>query len=127
MSKGCLIKGLIISTVVLAGIFYVLTVRLDDWVLNPIKDTLYSSTFDEIEKNMNDLKDTQYKDSLVVLFKDYAKKFKSLKEINLNDMGKRAEQIGVLLSDSLVSKEDFDRIKYLLEKSKNQNEKSKES
>ena len=127
MSKGCLIKGLIISTVVLAGIFYVLTVRLDDWVLNPIKDTLYSSTFDEIEKNMNDLKDTQYKDSLVVLFKDYAKKFKSLKEINLNDMGKRAEQIGVFLSDSLVSKEDFDRIKYLLEKSKNQNEKSKEN
>ncbi|MHC1736847.1 MAG: hypothetical protein AB9882_02415 [Ignavibacteriaceae bacterium] len=127
MRRGCLVKGLIISTILFAALFYVLTIKLDDWVLNPLKETFYNSNFDDVKENIKELKESPYKDSLITAFKEYSKEFRELKNIDLNEIGEKAAKVGLLLKDSTVSKEDFEQIKKILESKKQKNEKSKEN
>jgi len=127
MGKGCLVKGLIISTILFAGLFYVLTMKFDEWVVNPIKNTVYSANFDDVEKSVSVLKDSPYKDSLIVIIKKYTKEFKDLEKIDIQEIGEKAAKIGSFLEDSTVTKEDFRQIKELLEITKQNNEKPKEN
>jgi len=119
MKKGCLFKGLIISTILFAAMFYVLTVKLDDWVVNPLKDTFYNSNFDDVKESIKGLKDTPYKDSLITAFKEYSLEFRDLKNIDLKEIGEKAAKVSLLLEDSTVTKEDFEQIKKILEIEKN--------
>lgn len=127
MAKGCLVKGLIISTILFAGLFYVFTMKFDDWVVNPLKDTFYNSNFDDVRENIDGLKDSPYKDSLITVFSEYSKEFRGLKKIDLKEIGEKAAKVGLLLKDSTVSKEDLEQIKKILEITKQSDEKSKEN
>jgi len=114
MTKGCVIKGLVFTTIFLAIVFYVVTNKFDDWVIKPAKNYIYDSNFDDVKKQFELVKDSEYKDSLIAVLQDYAKTFGEKKNFNLQEISNIAEEFADVISDSIVSKDDFKRIQKII-------------
>jgi len=111
MKKGCLIKSLVVSTIVFAVIFYIFTNKLDSWIVKPIKSFVYDSAFGEVKENVEALKPSAEKDSLVVVLKGIMSDFENKKNININmkHLNAIADSLVRFTTDSIITPEELNR------------------
>ena len=111
MKKGCLIKLLVLSTIVFAAVFYIFTNKLDSWVVKPIKSFVYDSAFGEVKEKIESLKPSAEKDSVVVILKGIMSDFESKKHININmkHLNSIADSLVSFAADSIITPEELNR------------------
>lgn len=111
MKKGCLIKLLVVSTIIFAAVFYIFTNKLDTWIVKPIKSFVYDSAFGEVKENIELLKPSTEKDSLVNVLKGIMTDFENKKNININvkHLNSIADSLLSFTSDSVITPEELNR------------------
>ena len=115
MKKGCFIKIIIVLTIIIAAILYILQNHLDDVVINPGKKLISDLIVGGIDDELNYIRETPEKDSLRFLLKEYLKdKISKTKEINTSDLNSLIDSIKVIVTDTLITKNDLNRIKELI-------------
>lgn len=100
MKTGCLVKGLIISTIFFAGIFYIITNKKDELIINPIKKYALNSVFDNVEKKFSKVNPSRERDSLFSSFQIFMNDVKKLDNIHIN----KIENVATLLDSILIDK-----------------------
>jgi hypothetical protein len=112
--KGCFLKIIIALTIVVAVILYIVQNHLDD-VINPAKRVISTFVTNEAFKQLTYIKDAPEKDSLKVLLNDYLKeKITKTKSLNTEDLDWLIDSVKVFVTDSLITKEDLNKIKELI-------------
>ena len=113
--KGCFLKIIIALTIIIAVILYIVQNHLDDVVINPAKKVISSFMVSGAFKHLTYIKETPEKDSLKILLKDYVKdKISKSKSINSDDLDWLLDSIKVVATDSLITKDDLNKIKELI-------------
>lgn len=113
--RGCFLKIIIALTIVVAVILYIVQNHLDDVVINPAKRVISSFITNEAFKHFTYIKNTPEKDSLKVLLNDYLKdKITKTKSLNTEDLDWLIDSIKVVVTDSLITKNDLTKIKELI-------------
>ena len=124
MKTGCLIKGLIASTIFFAVVFYITTNKLDDYFVNPIKNFSVKYITKDLKDDWRFVKETPEKDLLLSQVNYFAKDLAKLNTVHLNAITDVLDSIKFYLKDSLVTQNDLENIKVLIEE-KLKNERSK--
>jgi len=115
MKKGCFIKIIIVLTIIIAAILYILQNHLDDVVINPGKKLISDLIVGGIDDELNCIRETPEKDSLRFLLKEYLKdKISKTKEINTGDLNWIIDSIKVIVTDTLITQNNLNRIKELI-------------
>ena len=115
MKKGCFIKIIIVLTIIIAAILYILQNHLDDVVINPGKKLISDLIVGGIDDELNYIRETPEKDSLRFLLKEYLKdKISKTKEINTGDLNWIIDSIKVIVTDTLITQNDLNRIKEII-------------
>ena len=115
MKKGCFIKIIIVLTIIIAAILYILQNHLDDVVINPGKKLISDLIVGGIDDELNYIRETPEKDSLRFLLKEYLKdKISKTKEINTGDLNWIIDSIKVIVTDTLITQNNLNRIKELI-------------
>ena len=115
MKKGCFIKIIIVLTIIIAAILYILQNHLDDVVINPGKKLISDLIVGGIDDELNYIRETPEKDSLRFLLKEYLKdKISKTKEINTGDLNWIIDSIKVVVTDTLITQNNLNRIKELI-------------
>ncbi len=113
--KGCFLKIIISLTIIVAAILYIVQNHLDDVVINPAKKVISNFIVSGVGNQLNYIKETPEKDSLRVLLKDYLKdKMSKTKSVNTEDLDWLIDSIKVVVTDSLITKDDLNKIKELI-------------
>ncbi len=116
MKKGCFIKGIIVLTILVAVILYIFQYHLDDWIMNPAKEFFSELFVSGVEDELSFINESSEKDSLRTLLKDYLKdKFTNTKELSNKDIDWLIDSVKVVVRDSIITKEDLNKIKNLIE------------
>lgn len=113
--KGCFLKVIIVLTIVIAAILYIVQNHLDDVVINPAKKVISTFITNGVFKQLTYIKNTPEKDSLKILLNNYLKdKITKAKSLNTSDLDWLIDSIKVAVTDSLITKEDLNKIKELI-------------
>lgn len=117
MKRGCFLKSIFILTIVVAVVFYLIQTKWDEWVVTPGKKLLQPIVENEIEENLSFLYDSPEKDSLKSIISSYISelKFLSDKDSLENLLSNKMKDFTL---DSLISQEELEEIKTLIEKLK---------
>lgn len=116
MKKGCFIKVIIILTILVAAVLYIVQNHLDDWVINPAKEFFSEIFVSEVDDELNFISESAGKDSLRTLLKNYLQsKFMATKEISNKDIDWLIDSVKVVVKDSIISMDDLNKIKNLIE------------
>lgn len=113
--KGCFLKIIIVLTIVIAAILYIVQNHLDDVVINPAKRVISTFITNGAFKQLTYIKNTPEKDSLKILLNDYLKdKITKTKSLNTEDLDWLIDSVKVFVTDSLITKDDLNKIKELI-------------
>jgi hypothetical protein len=118
VKKGCFVKIIIVLTVLVAVILFLLQNYFDDLVLKPGEKFITGLMFDGLKREMEHVKETPEKDSLIALMDNFVHhKFKNKEQINLN--GEKIEDlvdsVKTAFEDSVISREEIEKITELFE------------
>ncbi len=130
MKSGCLIKGIIISTIFLAIVFYIFINKYDEFVKPMLDNFLTEIVNDELGDELSALKSTAEKDSLQSILRELMQNV----DITVNASGENvsksltdiAVQLKNIAKDSIVTKYELDEFLKLSEKIK-EDERSKKN
>lgn len=126
MKTGCLIKALIGSTIFFAVVFYIATNKLDDYVVNPIKNFSVKYVTKDLKEKFHYVKETPEKDSLFSQINYFTNNIKKFNTIHLNAIEDVIDSIDFFLGDSVVTTKDLENINAMIE-AKLKNERSKKN
>jgi len=126
MKTGCLIKTLIFSTVFFAVVFYIATNKLNDYIVNPIKNLSVKYASKGIDDKLKFVKESPEKDSLFSQITYFTNNVKNLNTVHLDAVSEVMDSINYYIADSLVTIKDLDNIKLIIE-AKLKNERSKKN
>jgi hypothetical protein len=113
--KGCFLKIIIVLTIIIAVILYIAQNHLDDVVINPAKKVISSFMVSGAFKHLTYIKENPEKDSLKILLKNYMRdKISKSKSISDEDLDWLIDSIKVIATDSLITKDDLNKIKELI-------------
>ncbi|MCK9211259.1 MAG: hypothetical protein M0P61_10525 [Ignavibacteriaceae bacterium] len=126
MKSGCLVKGLIISTIFFAGVFYIATNKSDDYFIKPIKNFSVKYFTKDLKNQFRYVKETPEKDSLFAQVNYFTNNLKELNTVHLNAVSEVLDSIKFYLNDSLVTQKDLKNIKVIIE-AKLKDERSKKN
>jgi hypothetical protein len=116
MKKGCFLKIIIALTIVVAAVLYIIQFHFDDLVMNPAKEYFSELFVKEVDDELNFIEESPEKDSLRILLKSYLQdKFTNTKELSNKDIDWLIDSVKVVVKDSVISIEDLDKIKNLIE------------
>ncbi len=126
MKTGCLVKALIGSTIVFAVIFYIATNKLDDYIVNPIKNFSVKYVTKDLKNKFEFVKETPEKDSLFSQLNYFTENIKKFKTVHLNSVEDVIDSLDTYLDDSVVTTKDLEKINAIIE-AKLKNERSKKN
>ncbi len=113
--KGCFLKIIIALTIIIAAILYVIQNHLDDVVINPAKKVISDFMVSGAGNQLKFIKETPEKDSLRILLKNYVKdKISKTKSLDTDDLDWLIDSIKVVVTDSLITKEDLNKIQEII-------------
>lgn len=130
MKPGCLVKGLIISTILLAVIFYVFINKYDTLIEPVIDEFITDVISSELGDELASIRSSAEKDSLQKIIRETMENV----NITINSAGEKtskeisdmALQISQIAKDSIVTQDELKEFLKLSEKIK-QNERSKKN
>jgi len=126
MKTGCIIKALIASTIFFAVVFYIVTNKMDDYFVNPIKNLSVNYMTKSLKDDWQYVKSTPEKDSLMSEINYFTKNLTKLKTVHLDAVHDVLDSIKIYLDDSLVTHQDLENIKVIIE-AKLKDERSKKN
>jgi ribosomal protein L19E len=103
MKKSCFIRSIIILTILTAVILYLVTHKFNEVVLNPGKSLIIN----QINRNLEYVKDSPEKDSLQALIKSYILGVKKVDNLSEASIGEFVDSLKVALSDSVIDKHEY--------------------
>lgn len=107
---------IIILTILVAAIAYILQNHLDDWLINPAKEFFSELFVSGVDDELSFITESHEKDSLRTLLKVYLQdKFTNTKELSNKDIDWLVDSVKVIVSDSVITKEDLNKLKNLIE------------
>jgi hypothetical protein len=116
MKKGCFVKVIIVLTIVVAALLYIIQYHLDDLIINPAKEFFSELFVSGVDKELSYIEESPEKDSLRVLLKNYLQaKFTNTKELSNKDIDWLIDSVKVVVSDSIITPDDLNKIKFLIE------------
>ncbi|MDO8550261.1 MAG: hypothetical protein Q7S39_08950 [Ignavibacteria bacterium] len=108
MKKGCFLKSIIILTILVAAGLYIVQNHLEEF----FSDLVVSGADEELSF----INESPEKDSLRTLLKDYLQvKFTNTKELSDNDIDWLIDSVKFVVRDSIITREDLNKIKNLIE------------
>lgn len=117
MKKSCLVKILMISTVLFAVIFYFFTGGREKKIFEYVKSYGKEYLFDEIKKEINSIPDSIEKDSTMALLNLYINDLFKSKNININEVDNVINQYKKIIADSTITSNELDSLKnFIIEK-----------
>lgn len=126
MKSGCLVKGLIASTIFFAVVFYIATNKYEDYFVKPIKNFSVKYVTKDLKDDWQFVKATPEKDSLFSQINYFTKNLTKLNTVHLNAVNDVLDSIKFYLNDSLVTQKDLENIKVIIE-AKLKDERSKKN
>ena len=124
MKKGCLIKSLFVSTIVLAVVFYVITNKFDEYISVPFKNIIVKYSLGHVQDRLALVPESAEKDTVIASLKKYILDLKSKNEFSFDSIGGVADSLSEIISDKIITPEECKNFeKYLNEVIKNERRK----
>ncbi len=114
MKKGCFVKTIIILTIFTAVILYIVNRRFNEVILNPSKSLIIN----QINRDLNYVKDSPEKDSLQILIKDYITGIKKINNISDKSIGEFIDSLKEALKDSTIDSAEYKKLYKILQPKK---------
>jgi hypothetical protein len=116
LKKGCFLKIIIILTILVAVILYIFQYHLDDWIIHPTKEFFSELFVSGVDDELSFIHESPEKDSLRTLLKVYLQdKYTNTKELSNKDIDWLVDSVKVVVRDSIITREDLNKIKNLIE------------
>jgi len=115
LKKGCILKFIIIFTIILAVSLYIVQNKFEEIFLDPEKKPLFSALEENWENNLDYVKDSVIKESLKLLLKNYISEMKSTQNISSDRANELINYLEIVFIDSLVDKTELASIRELIE------------
>ena len=116
MKPGCFLKSLIIGTILLGAIIYIISTKGQEWIINPVKETLVANAFESLPEEFKKIKDSKEKlvivqklDSLINLVKSDSVSA----TISFTRLEKFLEQLAAYSQDSVLSRSEMEFLRKL--------------
>jgi hypothetical protein len=126
MKKGCLVKGLVLSTILFAGLFYLITNESEDLIVKPVKEFFIKNSLGNINSKIKQVKSSKEKDSLISVFNSYINSIKEYETIHINDIDQAIHQIDLITKDKKVDSAELKKFISLIQEYP-KNERSKKN
>lgn len=109
MKPGCLIKSLIVSTVLVAVAVYIFHNHGDEYIKTPLIKFALEHTLGDVKKDLTAMAPGIQKDSLVTALDSYVAGLYSKKVIQVNELKQVADSLTILVADQKVTSEEAQR------------------
>jgi len=116
VKPGCFLKSLIIGTILLGAIIYIISTKGQEWIINPVKETLVANAFESLPEEFKKIKDSKEKlvivqklDSLINLVKSDSVSA----TISFTRLEKFLEQLATYSQDSVLSRSEMEFLRKL--------------
>lgn len=119
MKKGCFLKVIIIITILIAALTYIIQNKFDDFVFAPGKKIIAPMFLKNFDEELKDVKESPGKDSLRAMIKEYIENAKNLKDLSEDSLKTFFKTINYSIIDSVISNEELDKIRKLINKKEN--------
>jgi hypothetical protein len=103
MKKSCFIRAIIILTILTAVILYLVTHKFNEVILNPSKSLIIN----QINRDLDYVKDSPEKDSLQFLIKGYILGIKKVDNLSDKTIGEFIDTLKTSLRDSVIDRREF--------------------
>jgi hypothetical protein len=103
MKKSCFIRAIIILTILTAVILYLVTHKFNEVILNPSKSLIIN----QINRDLDYVKDSPEKDSLQLLIKGYILGIKKVNNLSDETIGEFIDTLKSSLRDSVIDRREF--------------------
>lgn len=120
MKKGCFIKGVIISTILIAAVIYIIQYKLDDWFVKPAKKIIISEVAEDWENEFRYINNSVQKDSLKMLLIYYLENIKSMKDVVNLEEEIFIKEFTKVVEDSIITDNEISQLTLQLKKEKNE-------
>lgn len=115
MKKGCFLTSVVIGTIIIGIIFYIGD-KHGDKIVDYFKGRVVELTLNSADEYFDKLSQTEYKDSLKVMWKDAYNQAKIMEfEDGVNYMSGILMKIDKFTRDSLLSSDELSSIKTLIQ------------
>ncbi|MCB9250061.1 MAG: hypothetical protein H6613_16705 [Ignavibacteriales bacterium] len=116
MKKGCFISVIVTLTIILAAIFYIFKFHGED-VINFGKEKVMAYAHDKLNKEINQVQESPYADSLKIEIEKYFNDFDEKDiEKEIDKIEEFADNIEVVMRDSKIDSSEYVFIKQLMNK-----------
>ena len=119
MKPGCIIKTLIISTIILAVIFYIFTHKYNEYVIAPFKSSILKFTLGKVQDELKVIPDTDEKEEVINALKEYVAYVDTTSKIDSKNIEEVSDSLQSIISDTLITaneSEEFENfIKEMIE------------
>jgi hypothetical protein len=103
MKKSCFIRAIFIITILTAVILYLVTHKFNEVIINPSKNLIIN----QINRNLDYVKDSPEKDSLQGIIKEYILGIKKVDNLSEKSIGEFIDTLNAALSDSIIYKREY--------------------
>ena len=117
MKKGCFLKVIIILTILIAAALYVLENHFDDFIRKPGEKIINDLVFNDVNREMEFVKNSPEKDSLKVLINSFIfNKIHKEHRLSSGEIENIVDSIKSALKDSTISPVEIDNLKSIFKK-----------
>ena len=103
MKKGCFIKIVVSSTIIIGAVLYILQHKFDEFIAEPGKRIIQEIIKNRWDSELKYVKNTEEKDSLRNLLIYYVNSRESTEEfVNDKQLEALMESLNIILEDSLI-------------------------
>lgn len=112
MKKGCFVKIIVLLTILTAVVLYLINNKFDNIVFNPGKKILIN----QINRDLEFVKDSPQKDSLKLLINNYIMEIKNINSVSGKQINLFADSLKVALKDSIIDEREYKKLSEMLNK-----------
>jgi|YelNatPaOPRAMG01_1025707.scaffolds.fasta_scaffold00174_34 hypothetical protein len=112
MKKGCFVKIIVLLTILTAVVLYLINNKFDNLVFNPGKKILIN----QINRDLEFVKDSPQKDSLKLLINNYIMEIKNINSVYGKQINLFADSLKVALKDSIIDEREYKKLSVMLNK-----------
>lgn len=110
MKKGCFVKTIVVLTIFTAVILYIVNRKFNEVILNPSKSLIIN----QINRDLNYVKDSPQKDSLQILIKDYITGIKKIDNVSDKSISEFIDTLKEALQDSTIDSTEYKKLYKIL-------------
>lgn len=108
MKIGCLVKFLLISTIILGFLFYIFINKFDEFILRPGIKYAISFALDGADKELAALPVSEERDSLIKIIENYTLEHLKFKHVSLNATERIADSLRSIIKDRVIDPKEID-------------------